>query len=323
MRLIIKRALIKHVPDYGAVSSPELPSVAHKSDIRMGKLLAHDETSLEGTTAILRQLSDELKLENERILTHGDQLTVSRIIGAQEILENEDTPKNRLANFIPIPGGFHFRWKVLRLLMQNWWGDKHVPGALAHARVILDRLNVSQDAKNFAHTHELVEDTFEAHILALFWRLNGHEEANPRDIDTQVQKVLDHLKTASNGEEGHEHFTATLVLGLLVYLDSHWATKAGTGSAILDNERVALLYLLGSEKSKNYKVCAFDDIVQTLYLLPPYYSHLSLQNRAVNMQGQTQLPFFSFPLLLSPSLIQFFLQGRRAAGNRWITWWST
>ena len=57
---------------------------------------------------------------------------------------------------------------------------------------------------------------------------------------------------------------------MLLYFDAHWATKVGNGNAIIDIERVAMLLLLGSKSSKNYKVTTFNDILTTLYTLPPY-----------------------------------------------------
>ena len=75
---------------------------------------------------------------------------------------------------------------------------------------------------------------------------------------------------------------------MLLYFDAHWATKVGNGNAIIDIERVAMLLLLGSKSSKNYKVTTFNDILTTLYTLPPYYSNLSNANRVVNMQGENE-----------------------------------
>jgi len=75
---------------------------------------------------------------------------------------------------------------------------------------------------------------------------------------------------------------------MLLYFDAHWATKVGNGNAIIDIERVAMLLLLGSKSSKNYKVTTFNDILTTLYTLPPYYSNLSIANRVVNMQGENE-----------------------------------
>jgi len=79
----------------------------------------------------------------------------------------------------------------------------------------------------------------------------------------------------------------SVLLALLVYFDAHWVTKAGNGKAIIDNERVAFLFLLGSNKSKNYKVTTFNDLL-SLLILPPYFSHLSISNRVVNMQGKNR-----------------------------------
>ena len=72
---------------------------------------------------------------------------------------------------------------------------------------------------------------------------------------------------------------------MLLYFDVHWATKFGIDNAIMDVERVAMLFLLGSKSSKNYKVTTFNDILTTLYILPPYYSNPSIANRVVNKQG--------------------------------------
>jgi len=254
----------------------------------MGKLLEEDETSLDGTTTILRTISKELQLKDEQLLAHGDQLTVNRIVGAQETLANEDTRADRLENFIPVPGGFHFRWKLLRLTVDNWWVDQHFVGSVSHARVFLGRKRVDQDASHFAHSHEMIEDLLEAHLLVLFWKLGG-KDSTAQEIDEMIAAMIAELKKKEQEAGSLPHLHKTLVLAMLTYFDAHWATKAGNGDAIVDNERVALLYLLGSKKSKNYKVTTFNDLLTTLHLLPPYYARLSTANRVVNMQGENFL----------------------------------
>jgi len=308
LRLLVRRALVKLVPEYATVPQSEYLSFAHTSEIRMGKLLLEDETSLQGTTNILREMSKELGLKGERILTHGDQATVKAIVGAQQTLANEETFADRLANFVPVPGGFHFRWKFMRLVLDNWWGQQHLVGSFSHARVKLGRNRVDREAKTFSHAHEMLEDVLDAHLLALFWRVAGRHPADPADIDEkvsatgvdclyllltrmclpQVDLILAYLATASapGPKPTPETFRASMVCACLVYVDAHRATKAGDGRAILDNERQSLVYFLGSNKSKNYKVTTFNDILQTLYLLPPYYGQLSIANRTVNMQGE-------------------------------------
>jgi len=154
LRVIVKAVLIKHVDSFRQIPVPEFSSPAHRTELRMGQLLAEDETSLAGTTTILRKIGEELELKDELILTHGDQLTVNRIVGAQETLANEDTRADRLENFVPVPGGFHFRWKLLRLISENWWGHAHYPGSVGHAKEYLGRNAVDRPATKFAHCHE-------------------------------------------------------------------------------------------------------------------------------------------------------------------------
>jgi len=179
--------LIKHVESFAKVAKPELESSAHKSEMRMGQLLAEDETSLEGTIKILRKIGAELELADQLMLVHGDQLTVNRVQGAQAILANEESRRDRLTNFLPVPGGFHFRWKILRLITDNWWGDEHSPGCVAHARQYLQRTRVDRKASLFSHTHDLLEDLLEAHVLVLFWKFGGSKDTQPQDLDQKVR----------------------------------------------------------------------------------------------------------------------------------------
>jgi len=183
---LIKRIFVKRLEPLKKVSLPA-PPPSFKSDFRMASFMFEDETKLSGAAAILRKYSSELNLTDESILTHGDQLTVARILGVQDSLVNEESKKNRLEGFVPVLGGFHFRWKFLREVLDSHWGSQNIPGSISHARVFLNRKQrVDRKAKHFNHCHELIEDLIEAHCIAWLWRMDGKEGISKENMDAKV-----------------------------------------------------------------------------------------------------------------------------------------
>ena len=252
----------------------------------MGSFILENEVTIDGSIKILRRFSQDLKLEeNDFILTHGDQLTVNRVIGSQFQLQNEENNVNKLKNYLPIPGGFHLRWKFLKTIINHWWGDQHLPGSIAHARIFLERIKrVDKKATHFSHAHDLVEDLLAALLVSWNWKINGKDEFNIEQLEIKVEELLNSIILESKG--GNCEFEATLILALLVYFDGHFSTKLGDGEGIIRNEKLILLHLLGTKDSKNYKATIARDLISCLYTLPPYYGYLSMHNRCVNLKGK-------------------------------------
>ena len=81
------------------------PPPSFKTDFRLASFMFGDETKLSGAATILRKYSDEFNLTDE-----------SKIL-----LWMKNPKKNRLEGFVPVLGGFHFRWKFLREVMDSHW----------------------------------------------------------------------------------------------------------------------------------------------------------------------------------------------------------
>jgi len=185
------RNIVAKYNDLKEMPSPAAnPAGAQKSDFRMGKFLFEDETKTEGTIEILRSFLKELSMENEVVLTHGDQLTVARVLSAQDCLVNEDSQKEKLAGFLPVPGGFHFRWKEMRVIFEAFWGKETQVGTLSHARVFLQRKQrIDRQVKHFNHGHELLVDVIDAQILAILWGILGSRKSvEEKDLDSVVSR---------------------------------------------------------------------------------------------------------------------------------------
>jgi len=154
----------------------------------MAPFMMVDEKFTEGNIEILRRYSEELKDRKEDlILSHGDQMTTSRQRSAQSLLVNERGREERLQNFRPTPGLFHFKWKFLKTIFRGWWGNQEKVGTLAHARPVLGRSNkVDMDAKHFNHAHELLEDCCQANLLALWWKKFQLSPRGPIGMEKRV-----------------------------------------------------------------------------------------------------------------------------------------
>ena len=96
------------------------------------------------------------------------------------------------------------------------------------------------------------------------------------------------LKDIAKKEKGggQYQYEASLIIAGLTYLEGHSSTKAGDGARCLDFERIALLYFMGSKKSKNYKIATAKDLIETLCTFTEFQSHLSINNRFVNLSGK-------------------------------------
>lgn len=182
-RILVRRmpgcALLPwYLPHFDHIPHPCSAQLSQRSIIVPLTLIPVGEASHQGMLTILRAIIAEVDsvfaevgVPTGRVLFGGDELTSERAGGAVAALRAETGAVERVHDVIPITELFH---ETMTFLIAVW--DKYyVPGTVAdqgtlmHLRHLIDRRNVSKDAKHKVHeTEAFLQLTTEAHVVAAF-----------------------------------------------------------------------------------------------------------------------------------------------------------
>lgn len=136
-----------------------------------------DESTIDGNAAILEELVRETGLDltdiqGTTIPISGDQMTLSRIRGVQE-LRIRDKPEHRATYVSPWMGFLHYGFAAIDVvkrcnLGQQGGGD---PGSIQTLVQLLGRTGILEAKPNFNATHRLIEEMCDTYILSAFMEI--------------------------------------------------------------------------------------------------------------------------------------------------------
>lgn len=161
-------------PRYSIISPPLSEVRANQScaNYMTFPTLDHDEASIDGTIAVLKELTKLLNLkasdiEGSRIMLNGDYLTVRNVVQAIYRRHEHREAIHNFSYFEPVAGLFHLQMNALKMLMHAFEGSRTDPGSLSRFAALLRRKSAGKDVKDFHGCNEFFNHVFDGHLLAM------------------------------------------------------------------------------------------------------------------------------------------------------------